>query len=105
VKSADVKPTGIILVLPTTLHTFTPLRSVSALINLSHRYSRAARKALAIAFEQAVCQERSVRITTAHILLGLLREGDGAAAAILKDLGLDIDRLRREIESRQSPEE
>ncbi len=36
-------------------------------------------------------------IGTEHILLGLLREGDGVAGRILKSLGVDIERTRQDI--------
>ena len=36
-------------------------------------------------------------IGTEHILLGLLREGGGAAAMVLKSLGLDLEKTRKEI--------
>jgi ATP-dependent Clp protease ATP-binding subunit ClpC len=36
-------------------------------------------------------------VGTEHILLGLLREGDGVAARVLKDLGVDIEKTRLEI--------
>ena len=32
-----------------------------------------------------------------HILLGLLREGDGVAARVLKNLDIDIEQTRQEI--------
>lgn len=37
-------------------------------------------------------------IGTEHLLLGLLREGEGIAAEILKNIGLDLDELRKAIE-------
>lgn len=37
-------------------------------------------------------------VGTEHILLGLLREGDGVAAAVLTNLGVEPDRIRRMIE-------
>jgi len=37
-------------------------------------------------------------IGTEHLLLGLLREGEGIAAEILKNIGLDLDELRKSIE-------
>lgn len=37
-------------------------------------------------------------IGTEHLLLGLIREGDGMAIKILKNLGVDTPRLRRSIE-------
>jgi hypothetical protein len=36
-------------------------------------------------------------IGTEHILLGLLREGGGAAALVLRSLGLDLEKTRQEI--------
>ena len=36
-------------------------------------------------------------VGTEHILLGLLREGDGVAARVLKNLDIDIDQCRQEI--------
>ncbi len=36
-------------------------------------------------------------VGTEHILLGLLREGDGVAGVLLKNLGLDIEKTRQEI--------
>ena len=36
-------------------------------------------------------------VGTEHILLGLLREGDGVAARVLKSLGLDLEKTRQEI--------
>jgi len=37
-------------------------------------------------------------IATEHLLLGLIREGEGVAAIVLQNLGLDLDNLRLEIE-------
>src|SRR4030095_16321115 len=36
-------------------------------------------------------------VGTEHILLGLLREGDGVAARVLKNLDVDIEQKRQEI--------
>jgi ATP-dependent Clp protease ATP-binding subunit ClpC len=36
-------------------------------------------------------------VGTEHILLGLLREGDGVAARVLKNLGVDVERAREEV--------
>jgi ATP-dependent Clp protease ATP-binding subunit ClpC len=36
-------------------------------------------------------------VGTEHILLGLLREGDGVAARVLKNLDVDIEQTRQEI--------
>ena len=37
-------------------------------------------------------------IGTEHLLLGILRDGDGTAIQILKDLGLDLKQVRSKIE-------
>src|SRR5262249_17104487 len=50
--------------------------------------------------EQAINEARSLRhphVGTEHLLLGLLREQEGAAAQILMNLGLNPDRVREEI--------
>ncbi len=36
-------------------------------------------------------------IGTEHLLLGLLREGEGIGAGVLEDLGVDLQRTRREV--------
>jgi hypothetical protein len=36
-------------------------------------------------------------IGTEHLLLGLVREGDGIAAGVLESLGIDFDRVRHEV--------
>ena len=36
-------------------------------------------------------------IGTEHILLGLIRQGEGAAAGVLADLGADLNRARAEV--------
>ena len=36
-------------------------------------------------------------IGTEHILLGLIREGDGVAAGVLSALGADLDRTRQQV--------
>jgi ATP-dependent Clp protease ATP-binding subunit ClpC len=38
---------------------------------------------------------RSKEIRTEHVLLGLLGEPDGAASRILRDLGIDLEEVRR----------
>ena len=42
-------------------------------------------------------------VGTEHILLGLLREGEGVAARVLKSLNVDIERCRNEILSELDP--
>lgn len=43
-------------------------------------------------------------IGTEHLLLGLIREGDGLAGRVLAKLGVDLDRARREVGSLQDNE-
>ena len=54
------------------------------------------KKVLAIAGREAKALNHSY-IGTEHILLGLLREGEGVAANVLKSLNMDIERCRNEI--------
>jgi hypothetical protein len=37
-------------------------------------------------------------VRTEHLLLGLVKEGSGVAARVLKDLGIDLHAVRREVE-------
>jgi len=53
-----------------------------------------AKKVLELSLREAV-RLRSDGIGPEHLLLGLLREGDGLAARILVDAGLDLEDLRR----------
>src|ERR1043165_4013163 len=54
------------------------------------------KKVLALAGKEAKALNHSY-VGTEHILLGLLREGEGVAARVLKSLELDIERTRNEI--------
>jgi ATP-dependent Clp protease ATP-binding subunit ClpC len=59
-------------------------------------YTPRVKKVLALAQKEAK-QLNHNYVGTEHILLGLLREGEGAAARILKALDVDIERCRNEI--------
>src|SRR5690625_1314607 len=61
------------------------------------RFTERAQKVLALSQEEAVRLGHN-NIGTEHILLGLLREGDGIAAKALKDLGLEIATIQAEVE-------
>ncbi len=54
------------------------------------------KKVLALAGKEAKALNHSY-VGTEHILLGLLREGEGVAARVLKSLDVDIERTRNEI--------
>jgi len=59
-------------------------------------YTPRVKKVLALAGREAKALNHSY-VGTEHILLGLLREGDGVAARVLKNLDVDIERTRNEI--------
>lgn len=61
------------------------------------RFTERAQRALIYAQEEARALGHNY-VGTEHLLLGLLKEGEGAAAQVLKELGLDIDTCRRQIE-------
>src|SRR5438874_12958335 len=54
------------------------------------------KKVLALAGKEAKALNHTY-LGTEHILLGLLREGDGVAARVLKNLDVDIEQTRQEI--------
>lgn len=54
------------------------------------------KKVVALAGKEAKAMNHP-HVGTAHILLGLLREGDGVAARVLKNLDIDIEQTRCEI--------
>jgi len=59
-------------------------------------YAPRVKKVLALASKEAKALNHTY-VGTEHILLGLLREGDGIAAQVLKDLDVDIEKTRQEI--------
>lgn len=67
-----------------------------------NRFTERARKVLVLAKEEARRFNHDY-IGTEHILLGLVREGEGVACAVLQNLGLDMDRLRIEVEKLITP--
>ena len=56
-----------------------------------------ARKVLEFSHEEALALNHDY-IGTEHILLGLVREGEGVAAAVLQKLGLSPEKIRLEVE-------
>ncbi|XHR30299.1 MAG: ATP-dependent Clp protease ATP-binding subunit [Chthoniobacteraceae bacterium] len=59
-------------------------------------YTPRVKKVLALAGKEAKSLNHSY-VGTEHILLGLLREGEGVAAVVLKNLDVDIEKTRNEI--------
>jgi ATP-dependent Clp protease ATP-binding subunit ClpC len=59
-------------------------------------YTPRVKKVLSLASKEAKALNHTY-VGTEHILLGLLREGDGVAARVLKNLDVDIELTRQEI--------
>jgi len=62
------------------------------------RFTERAQKVLALAQEEAIRLGHN-NIGTEHILLGLIREGEGIAAKALQSLGLGLERIQEEVEA------
>lgn len=61
------------------------------------RFTERAQKVLALSQEEAIRLGHN-NIGTEHILLGLIREGDGIAAKALREINLDVDKIQEEVE-------
>lgn len=61
------------------------------------RYTERARKVLSLAQEEAQHFNHNY-IGTEHLLLGLVREGDGVAARVLSNLGVELNKVRSAVE-------
>ena len=66
-------------------------------------YTPRVKKVLALAGKEAKSLNHSY-VGTEHLLLGLLREGEGVAARVLKSLDIDIERARQEILKELDPQ-
>ncbi len=67
-----------------------------------NRFTERARKVIILAKEEARRFNHDY-IGTEHILLGLIREGEGVAAAVLQKMGLSLENIRLEIEKLVQP--
>ena len=61
------------------------------------KFTERARKVLTLAQEEALRFNHNY-IGTEHILLGLVREGDGVAAKVLSNIGVELDKVRSAVE-------
>jgi hypothetical protein len=61
------------------------------------KFTERARKVLSLAQEEAQRFNHNY-IGTEHILLGLVREGEGIAAKVLNNLGVDLNKVRSSVE-------
>ncbi len=64
--------------------------------NIFDRFTERAKKVLGLARKEAQDLNHDY-IGTEHLLLGLIREGGGVAANVLRNLGVDIERIREEV--------
>jgi ATP-dependent Clp protease ATP-binding subunit ClpC len=69
---------------------------------MNYNFTDRVRKVLAMAREEAVRLQHDY-VGTEHILLGLIREGDGVAAEVLRSLAADLDDLLRLVEENIRP--
>ncbi len=61
------------------------------------KFTERARKVISLAQEEAQHFQHHY-IGTEHLLLGLVREGEGVAAKVLANLGVELDKVRRALE-------
>ena len=59
-------------------------------------FTTRAKKVLELSLREAIAL-KSRSITDGHVLLGLIREGEGLAAKVLHDRGVDLPALREEV--------
>jgi len=67
-----------------------------------NRFTERARKVIILAKEEARRFNHDY-IGTEHILLGLIREGEGVASAVLQKMGVSLENIRLEIEKLVQP--
>src|SRR2546430_16119923 len=61
------------------------------------KFTERARKVLSLAQEEAQRFQHNY-IGTEHLLLGLVREGEGIAAKVLSNLGIELNKVRSAVE-------
>ena len=66
---------------------------------MNDKFTERVRKVLFLAREEAGRLQHDY-IGTEHLLLGVIKEGEGIACAVLDKLGVDVDELRQSIESK-----
>ncbi|MCS6969574.1 MAG: ATP-dependent Clp protease ATP-binding subunit [Planctomycetes bacterium] len=66
------------------------------------KFTDRARKIISLAQKEAE-RYRHDYIGTEHMLIGLAKEGTGVAVTALNNLGIDVDKVRREVEKLVSP--
>src|SRR5512133_2479966 len=69
----------------------------SAMADRFDKFTERARRVLTLAQEEAQRFNHNY-IGTEHLLLGLVREGDGVAATVLANLGVELNKVRSAVE-------
>jgi len=69
---------------------------------IDRRFTERVRRVMHFAREEAGRLQHDY-IGTEHLLLGLIREGEGVAAVVLTNIGLDIEQVRRAVEEAVPP--
>jgi len=69
---------------------------------MNDRFTQRVRKVLFLARDEAGRLQHEY-IGTEHLLLGIIREGEGIAANVMRRLGIDFERIVQEIEATVSP--
>jgi len=64
---------------------------------MNYNFTDRVRKVLAMAREEAIRLQHDY-VGTEHILLGLIREGEGVAAAVLMNLNVDLEQVHERVE-------
>jgi ATP-dependent Clp protease ATP-binding subunit ClpC len=64
---------------------------------MNYNFTDRVRKVLAMAREEAIRLQHDY-VGTEHILLGLIREGEGVAAAVLENLSVDLEQIHERVE-------
>ena len=64
---------------------------------MNYNFTDRVRKVLAMAREEAIRLQHDY-VGTEHILLGLIREGEGVAAAVLQNLSVDLEQIHERVE-------
>ena len=70
---------------------------------MNDRFTQRVRKVLFLARDEAGRLQHDY-IGTEHLLLGIIREGEGIAANVLRRLGIDFERIQSAIEETVSPQ-
>ncbi len=72
-------------------------------VNGPFSYNRSLKRVQALAYGEKTNLDHTY-VGTEHLLLGLLREDEGVASKILKEMGVDIETVREEILKELNPE-